>query len=66
MEGSNGAKATEDAWPSFHSSTVHTSPLTFDFDFDGVQDILLATYDGEILVFKDTVSTTYFVDKMSI
>ncbi|KAK9817910.1 hypothetical protein WJX72_004192 [[Myrmecia] bisecta] len=51
LEGANGAKAAD--WSAFHKSTVHTSPLKFDFDFDGVQDILLATYDGEILAFKD-------------
>lgn len=56
VDGSNGAKARGDSWPAFHRSTVHTSPLTYDFDFDNVQDILLATFDGEILFFKDTVS----------
>ena len=56
VNGANGAKASEDGWPAFHKSTVHTSPLTFDFDFDNVLDILVATYDGEILAFKDTVS----------
>ena len=35
---------------------MHTSPLMYDVDFDGVQDILVATYDGEVLFFKDTVS----------
>ena len=56
VDGSNGAKARGDSWPAFHRSTVHTSPLTYDFDFDNVQDILLATFDGDILFFKDTVS----------
>ena len=56
VEGSNGAKVAEDSWPAFHQSTLHASLLTFDFDFDNVPDILVATYDGEILFFKDTVS----------
>lgn len=55
VDGSNGAKARGDSWPAFHRSTVHTSPLTYDIDFDNVQDILVSTYDGEILFFKDTV-----------
>ena len=55
VEAADGAKATHDAWPAFHKSTVHTAPLLFDWDFDGVQDILVATYDGEVLAFKDTV-----------
>ncbi len=38
-----------------HASTAHTSPLMYDIDFDGVPDIVLATYNGEILFFKDTV-----------
>ena len=29
--------------------------LLHDWDFDGILDILVATYDGEIRVFKDTV-----------
>ena len=55
VDGSNGAKARGDSWPAFHKSTVHASPLTYDFDFDNVQDIMVATFDGEILFFKDTV-----------
>lgn len=39
----------------FHTSTAHTSPLLYDIDLDGVPDIVLATYDGDILFFKDTV-----------
>lgn len=53
LEASDGAKAA--GWPAFHKSTVHTSPLMYDLDFDGVQDILLATYGGEILAFRDNV-----------
>jgi len=55
VEGSNGAKARGDSWPAFHRSMVHASPLVFDFDFDNIPDILVATYDGDILFFKDTV-----------
>ena len=39
-------------WPSFHQSNSHASPLLYDADNDGVEDILVATYDGEILFFK--------------
>ena len=51
----DGAKASDDLWPAFHKSFVHTSPLLFDFDEDGILDILVATYNGEVLVIKDTV-----------
>lgn len=40
---------------SFHESTVHGSPLLYDIDFDGTLDIIVATYHGEILAFKDNV-----------
>jgi len=53
LEAADGAQAS--GWPAFHKSTVHTSPMLYDLDFDGVQDILLATYDGEILAFRDSV-----------
>ena len=33
--------------------------MLFDIDYDGIQDILVATYDGEILAFKDTVSDSF-------
>ena len=55
LDGSDGAKASDDSWPAFHKSTVHASPIMYDIDFDGVLDILVATYDGEILAIKDTV-----------
>ncbi len=42
-------------WPAFHSSSVHASPLLYDIDSDGVRDILVATYDGQIVFYKDTV-----------
>ena len=62
LEAADGAKATHDSWPAFHKSTVHTGPLLHDWDYDGILDILVATYDGEILAFKDTVrlSCGYF------
>lgn len=53
FEGRDGAKAPD--FEAFHASTAHTSPLLYDIDLDGVPDILLATYNGEILFFKDTV-----------
>ena len=57
VDAKDGAKATD--WEGQHQSTLHTSPLLFDIDYDGVQDILVATYDGEVLAFKDTVSANY-------
>lgn len=53
LEAGDGSAAA--GWPAFHKSTVHTSPLLYDIDFDGIQDVLLATYDGEILAFRDNV-----------
>jgi hypothetical protein len=53
FEGRDGAKVPD--FEAFHHSTTHTSPLLYDVDLDGVPDILLATYDGEILFFKDNV-----------
>ena len=53
FEGRDGAKVP--GFEAFHLSTAHTSPLLYDIDLDGVPDILLATYDGDILFFKDTV-----------
>ena len=53
LEGQEGAQAV--GWPAFHKSMVHASPLLYDLDFDGVRDILVSTYDGEILGFRDTV-----------
>jgi len=42
-------------WPAYHRSHSHASPLLYDIDYDGVRDVVVATYDGEILFFKDTV-----------
>lgn len=53
FEGRDGAKSP--GFEAFHASTAHTSPLLYDIDLDGVPDIVLATYDGDILFFKDTV-----------
>ena len=33
LEADTGAEAV--GWPAFHKSTVHTSPLLYDIDFDG-------------------------------
>lgn len=39
-------------WPAFHQSSVHSSPLLYDIDKDGVREIALATYNGEVLFFR--------------
>lgn len=54
LEGRDGAKAL--GWPGFHRSNVHVSPLLFDIDMDGVRDVMVVTYDGEVVFFKDNVS----------
>ncbi len=59
LDGVDGAKASDDSWPAFHKSFVHASPVLFDFDENGVLDILIATYNGEILVVKDTVGDAW-------
>ena len=55
LDAADGARATD--WEGQHQSALHTSALLFDIDFDGIQDILIATYDGDVLAFKDTVRT---------
>lgn len=30
----------------------------FDIDMDGIRDVLVTTFDGEVVFFKDNVSTT--------
>lgn len=57
LEGPDGAKAL--GWPGFHRSTVHTSPLLYDIDMDGIRDVLVTTYDGEVIFFKDNVSRRF-------
>jgi hypothetical protein len=54
VDGEDGARAADSGWPAFHRSTVHASPLAYDLDFDGVLDVLVATYDGDILAVRDT------------
>lgn len=54
LEGPDGAKAL--GWPGFHRSHVHTSPLLYDIDADGIRDVLVTTFDGEVVFFKDNVS----------
>jgi len=55
LEGPDGAKAL--GWPGFHRSTVHAAPLLYDIDMDGIRDVVVTTYDGEVMFFKDNVST---------
>lgn len=43
---------TLSGWPAFHQSTVHSTPLLYDIDKDGVREIALATYNGEVLFFR--------------
>lgn len=66
LDGEEGARAADGAWPSFHRSTVHTSPLAYDVDYDGVLDLLVATYDGEILCIRDTVHTYAISGRRSV
>lgn len=52
LEGSDGDKMP--GWPAYHQSTVHSSPLLYDIDKDGVREISLATYNGEVLFFRNS------------
>ena len=52
FQGDNGAQAA--GFPAFHEDKVHASPLLYDIDHDGIQDIVLSTYSGEILFYQDT------------
>ena len=38
----------------------------YDIDFDGILDILVATYDGEILFFKDTVCALVSISTLQV
>ena len=49
LEGENGARAGG-AWPAFHKSTVHASPVVVDTRARGLE-IMLPTYDGQVLFF---------------
>lgn len=60
LGGPDGSQAV--GWPAFHKSTMHASPLLYDIDFDGIRDVLLATYDGEIVFVKDTVRRSFDTD----
>lgn len=54
LEGATGGKPP--GWPALHESQSHASPLMYDIDLDGTPDILLPTYNGHVLFFKDVVS----------
>lgn len=62
LEGSNGDRMP--GWPVFHGSIVHASPLLYDIDKDGVREIALATYNGEILFFR--ISGYLMSDKLVV
>ncbi|KAG0582223.1 hypothetical protein KC19_3G044000 [Ceratodon purpureus] len=50
LEGSDGEKLP--GWPAYHQSTVHSSALMYDIDKDGIREVALATFNGEILFFR--------------
>ncbi|KAF8394949.1 hypothetical protein HHK36_018888 [Tetracentron sinense] len=62
LDGSDGDKMP--GWPAFHQSTVHSSPLLYDIDKDGMREIALATYNGEVLFFR--ISGYLMTDKLEI
>lgn len=39
-------------WPAYHQSTVHSSALMYDIDKDGIREVVLATFNGEVLFFR--------------
>ena len=53
LEGANGYKSTD--FGGHHKSFLHTSPLLYDIDSDGVREILAATFDAEVTFFDDMV-----------
>lgn len=53
VEGGSGHKLTD--FGGHHKSFLHASPLLYDIDGDGVREILAATFDGEVMVFDNTV-----------
>jgi hypothetical protein len=54
FQGDNGAQAA--GFPAFHNDKVHASPLMYDIDHDGILDIVIATYSGDILFYQDNGS----------
>lgn len=64
LEGPDGAKAL--GWPGYHRSHVHTSPLLFDIDMDGIRDVMVTTFDGEVVFFKDNVSILWQQSKHTL
>lgn len=53
LEAEDGASAID--WPAYTNGHVHGSPFMFDIDRDGILDIGVGTYEGDIIWFKDTV-----------
>lgn len=43
---------TPTGWPAYHQSTVHSSALMYDIDKDGIREVALATFNGEVLFFR--------------
>jgi hypothetical protein len=39
-------------WPAYHQSTVHSSALMYDIDKDGIREVALATFNGEVIFFR--------------
>jgi hypothetical protein len=55
LEAPNGAKGASGAgWPAYHASTLHGSPVLVDVDGDGTRELAAATYDGEVLYFRES------------
>ena len=63
LDGASGARWSDGRWPAFHGSSAHASPFLADVDGDGVQDVLLATYDGQVSAYRDTGERIRLVDE---
>ena len=63
LDGASGARWADGRWPAFHGSSAHASPVLADVDGDGVQDLLLATYDGQVSAYRDTGERIRLVDE---
>ena len=43
----------EGAWPASFGGTSHAGAVLWDADADGVRDVVVTTYDAELLFFRD-------------
>lgn len=61
VEGRSGASAhvPGGGWPAYHKASVHASPVLMDADGDGDDEVVLATYEGDIVVHRRDGTTMH-------